>query len=204
MDLKFQAIGILRGLVARKKGRLSIHLYHETFLLVPSPEHPELYSTLWTRVESRSETLSLVLCPVFTFSRRDELPDVSFQLLDIDPKQGIIRETLSDGEFLIAGVWNYIDKSRLPVISVYHNDVIQEDPEHRFPLHFSVFWINPYVPPHRRRGKRSRIYFVQITTIFDPFDRSFTFMGLLGRPTPEIPPHLEPDRKGSREQALAT
>lgn len=202
----FQAIGKVKGEI--EFGKLNtITIQGKKYSLGYRRDRFLVFQALKLEVQNTGNAQqTLIVYPRFThFPQRDALPVVSFQLVGFESKESHLSLDLDPMKFQISGLWQFLQCSRLPCISVYRNfskelleqvkqgDVLQKTRLLRA-NHLPVKWRDSCVAPYRFNPKakeKRNPYFLAIQAVFSPQFDSFLFHELISLPTQEIPSYMK-------------
>jgi hypothetical protein len=188
----FQAIGTLYGLPERdESGKFFINLggqHYRLFIL------SDRYRAWLKQYETQpSQPMYLRVYPKY-LSIPQQDPIVSFQVTAWEDKP--LEE--ESGLFRFKGVWQFVPQVRIPVISIYRNQGVN-DPKGKFKAtHLPIlmrredgvnpFKFNPKVP----KEELPKRYFIQAIFKFIPSRNCFGWVEDLEPPTEKIPKYEKP------------
>nr|WP_246275511.1 hypothetical protein [Brasilonema bromeliae] len=209
----FQAVGVVTGkVVFTEENKSTIIIGNKEYPLFYAPKKQRAFEALKKEVQATGEaTQRLVVYPRFThFPRRDQPPQVSFQVVGFDKgreTKGAASEELSDMEFKLCGLWQFIPVCPTPCISIFRNftkerldHVKKSEPAKKVKFmkasHLPLFWRDAPVPPFRfnpkaEKEQQGKPVFVQIKAKFLPARDAFAFDSLLGLPLEKPPKFLK-------------
>jgi hypothetical protein len=217
----FQAVGILPGDVLFKEQGASITVKGKQYGLYYSTEYRSALMALKLNVLATGSNQRLIVYPyVRHFPKKEQPYQVSFQIVGFvgKPMKGCISEELTDFEFRIAGLWQFIPVCATPCITVLKNfteerlgyvkEASAED-KVRFlkASHIPLLWSNPPVRPFRfnprlEKEQQGKAAFVQITASFNPDRDIFFFSTMRSLPATNPPKYLKVGKK-DKADALA-
>ena len=210
----FQAVGILPGDVIFQDQGASITVEGKQYRLFYSGEHRNAFEALKLNVKATGSSQRLIVYPyVRHFPKKEQPYQLAFQVVGFigKPIEGCISGELTDFEFRIAGLWQFIPVCATPCITVLKNfssdrlDFIKEatvEEKVRFmkPSHIPLLWSDPPVRPFRfnprlEKEQQGSSAFVQITALFNPDQDNFEFKTLRCLPASNSPKCLKAGKK---------
>src|SRR3569832_1633036 len=121
----FQAVGILPGDVTFSDQGASITVEGKQYRLFYSGEHRNAFEALKLNVLATGPLQRLIVYPyVRHFPKKEQPYQLAFQVVGFIgkiPIEGCISEELTDFEFRIAGLWQFIPVCATPCITVLRN-----------------------------------------------------------------------------------
>jgi hypothetical protein len=160
----FQAVGILPGDVMFSDQGALIAIEGKQYRLFYSREHRNAFQALKMHVKATGSSQRLIVYPyVRHFPKKEQPYQLAFQVVGFigkTPIEGCISGELTDFEFRIAGLWQFIPVCATPCITVLRNfsservDFIKQatvEEKVRFmkASHIPLLWSNPPVRPFR-------------------------------------------------------
>jgi hypothetical protein len=217
----FQAVGILPGDVTFSDQGASITVEGKQYRLFYSGEHRNAFQALKMHVKATGSSQRLIVYPyVRHLPKREQPYQLAFQVVGFigKPIEGCISGELTDFEFRIAGLWQFIPVCATPCITVLKNfsservDFIKQatvEEKVRFmkASHIPLLWSNPPVRPFRfnprlEKEQQGKAAFVQLTARFLPDHDAFEFVAMRCLPASNSPKGLKAGKKDKAE-ALA-
>lgn len=215
----FQAIGMIRGEVKLAPERTEL-----SFVSIKGKDYPLFYistkqgfkafEALKKEVKTTGNNQRLLVYPKFThFPARDKQYSVGFELVGFDRglRSKDITSDLSDFQFILSGLWQFIPVCPTPCISVFKNftddrlDFVKQSQLYtrvKFMKgsHIPVIWKDALVKPYRfnpkvEKEQQGKPVFVSIKAKFLPNRQLFGFDSLLSLPVEEAPKFFKASKK---------
>ena len=212
--VKFQAIGVIKGLVVYSEKKLKIQLSSSEYELhiegQPQPDKKEKFEALKQEIKAKgsSEHILVVYPQVHYFKKGEEgKRRVSFRFVSSQKANSlpVNWHELRDREFRISGLWQYIPRCSEPCLTVRKNwssslekwvakMTIKKKVKKLKPAHLPTEWLDAPVEPFRyspeseQKGEKS--WFVRVKAVFVPGEDKFKVIGQLAEPTLERPRYL--------------
>ncbi len=231
----FQAIGAIIGGIVEIDGNLQIKIQRKIYSLYPSKEDPGALRCLRNEVKQDllekgvSPDRRLIVHPYILHLPGSSPYSIAFHLVAFEGKkeqsekaiakrccEAQIARVLSDWDFQLFGLWQFIPVCRVPCVSVFRNPTpdrlsqlkAAKTPAEIAPFkatHVPLHWNDAPVRPFRfKRGieTQEKPYFVRIKARFNPDRDVFEFVSLIDTPTTDAPRFLKAPRRqqGSREK----
>src|SRR3569832_165481 len=197
----FQAVGILPGDVIFEDQSASIAIEGKQYRLFYSREHRNAFQALKMNVKVSGSHQRLIVYPYVRHFPKKELPyQLAFQVIGFigKPIEGCISGELTDFEFRIAGLWQFIPVCATPCITVLRNfsperlvfvkeATVGERVKFMKASHIPLLWSNPPVRPFRfnpglEKEQQGSSPFVLITALFNPDQDVFEFTTMRSLP----------------------
>jgi hypothetical protein len=215
----FQAVGILPGDVMFSDQGASITVEGKQYRLFYSREHRNAFEALKLNVKATGSSQRLIVYPyVRHFPKKEQPYQLAFQVVGFIGKVsilGCISEELTDFEFRIAGLWQFIPVCATPCITVMKNfsservsfikeATVEEKVRFMKASHIPILWSNPPVRPFRfnprlEKEQQPQAPFVQITAKFLPDRDAFEFKVMRCLPAANPPKFLKAGKKDKAE-----
>lgn len=218
----FQAVGILPGVVVFENPGASITVEGKQYPLYYSTEHRGAFGALKLNVKATGPLQRLIVYPhIRHFPKREDTYQLGFQVVGFvgrKPIEGCISEELTDFEFRISGLWQFIPVCATPCVTVLKNfseerlvfvkeAAVSEKVKFMKASHIPLLWSNPPVRPFRfnprlDKEQQGSSPFVQITARFLPERDVFEFVAMRSLPATNPPKFLKAGKK-DKADALA-
>jgi hypothetical protein len=215
----FQAVGIITGKVSfLEENRATVTIGQNEYQLLYIPSKLRAFEGLKKEIAASSkDEQRLIVYPKIThFPRREQVHQISFQLVGFDSGKGKgVSDELQDLEFKFSGLWQFIPVCATPCISVFRNFTFQrleyikqaelaKKIKFMKASHIPLLWRDSPVRPFRfnpKAGKdQGHPVFIQVKAKFLPQRDVFGFVE-------EIAPHQETAPKflkaSKKDKALA-
>ncbi len=215
----FQAVGIITGKVSfLEENRATVTIGQKEYQLLYIPSKLRAFEGLKKEIAATSkDEQRLIVYPKIThFPRREQVHQISFQLVGFDSGKGKgVSDELQDLEFKFSGLWQFIPVCATPCISVFRNFTFQrleyikqaelaKKIKFMKASHIPLLWRDSPVRPFRfnpKAGKdQGHPVFIQVKAKFLPQRDVFGFVE-------EIAPHQETAPKflkaSKKDKALA-
>lgn len=221
----FKAVGLIRGEVnLSEEGMHTITFAGKTYRLKYAQEKKATLYALKQEIKHTSNKIQrLIVYPrVIHFPKRGQPPIFYFELVGFEGRavadRGILND-LSDLEFKLSGLWQFIPVCQTPCISIFKNFtearklyIKQVEPvvKVRFmkAAHLPILWNDAVVKPFRfnprlPKEEQGKSQFVQIKAKFLPQRMCFGFVEQFAAPLEKPPDYLRPS-KSQKEEAAKT
>lgn len=204
----FQSIGLITGRVSCSTKGLIIKIEGRKYQLrfAPSWHQKRRFEELKAEIAEQGATeKSLIVYPqILPVKENYEVRKVNFVL--VDAKNLHHWKELEAGEFLMAGIWEYIPQSSITSITIRRNEnpdlkklvkKLHKVPRKKItqPKYIPCEWSEAEVKPFRyseEEGKKApKRYFVKVKTLFMPESNSFKVREQLAKPTRNIPSYIK-------------
>lgn len=218
----FKAVGVIQGEVnLSEDGIHTVTFDKKTYRLkFASEKRATLYALKQEIRNTGNKFQRLIVYPrIIHFPKRGQPPVFYFELVGFERRavtdRGILNE-LSDLEFKLSGLWQFIPVSQVPCVSIFKNFtearklyIKQVEPvvKVRFmkAAHLPLFWRDAPIAPFRYnpripKEEQGRAKFVQIKARFLPQRNTFAFMEQMAEPLEEIPRFLKASKSDKEEQ----
>jgi hypothetical protein len=214
----FQAVGILPGDVSFSEQGASITVEGKEYRLFYSREHRNAFEALKLNVLATGASQRVIVYPyVRHFPKKEQPYQLAFQVVGFigKPIEGCISGELTDFEFRIAGLWQFIPVCATPCITVLKNfsservsfikeATVEEKVRFMKASHIPLLWSNPPVRPFRfnprlEKEQQGSSAFVQITARFLPDRDVFEFTAMRCLPASNAPKGLKAGKKDKAE-----
>ncbi len=210
--VKFQAIGVIKGLVVYSEKKLKIQLSSSEYELHTGgqSDKKEKFEALKQEIKARgsSEQILVVYPQVHYFKKGEEgKRRVSFRVVSSQKANSLTVNwhELREREFKISGLWQYIPRCSEPCLTVRQNwssslekrvakMTIKKKVKKLKPAHLPTEWLDApiepfkYSPESEQKGEKS--WFVRIKAVFVPGEDKFKIIKQLAEPTLERPRYL--------------
>jgi hypothetical protein len=221
----FQAVGVIAGDVNfNDEGKATVAIGEKVFPLFYAPPHKRAYEALKREIKKTGVVRQrLLVYPRIThFPKREEPHSVGFQLVGffregVEQDPNGITSDLSDMEFKLAGLWQFIPVCQTPCVSVFKNfteerkefvKAAEVDVKVRFMkgTHVPVIWRDASVRPFRFNPKldkehQGQAVFVQVKAVFVPDKDVFQVLELVSTPAANPPRFLKAGKKDKLQVA---
>jgi hypothetical protein len=218
----FQAVGLIEGEITLDGDKTFVTIKGKLYRLYYASSHKRAYEALKKEMESTGITQQrLIVYPRITHYPGGKQPyRLEFQLAGFVGREVSgdgLQSVLSDMEFKISGLWQFIPVCRVPCISVFKNfnqqrlEYIKSAPLDKKvnfmkASHIPVLWRDAPVPPFRFNPKldketQGKASFVQIKARFNSSRDNFEFVELLASPSDVPPNYLKAGKKDKLEAA---
>ncbi|BAT56879.1 unknown protein (plasmid) [Nostoc sp. NIES-3756] len=210
----FQAIGVISGTVKILGTLRAIITISgvEYDLIALKSKHQPLVALKSYLEKNNTQLATLMVYPkAVHFPKKDQPYQIYFELITHRETPIGIFEELSDGEFKLSGIWQFIPVCEIPCISIYknlHSDrldfikTVDTSLKVKFmkPSHLPLIWHDATVPPfkfnhHLPKSEQDKRYFIQVKAKFSPQENNFIFDSLIGLPTQDLPKFLKASKK---------
>ncbi len=219
-DALFQAVGIIVGEVSFDENEYgSIVVEQKQYPLFYAPSHKKSYEGLKKQIErTGNHTQRLLVYPRVThFPKREQNHRIGFQLVAFEGTGKDLKQDigLSDFEFKLCGLWQFIPVCSIPCLSIFKNLTqdrithIKNSPvENRVRFmkasHIPVLWRDAPTKPFRfnpklDREQQGKASFVGIIAKFLPDRDVFGFSQLYIQPSLTPPQFLKAGKKDKAE-----
>ena len=214
----FQAVGILPGVVVFDSPSASITVEGKQYPLYYSTEHRGAFQALKMNVKATGSSQRLIVYPhIRHFPKREDTYQLGFQVVGFvgKPVEGCISEELTDFEFRMAGLWQFIPVCATPCITVLKNFsqerlafIKEADVSAKVKFmkgsHIPLLWSNPPIRPFRfnprlDKEQQGKAPFVQVTARFLPERDAFEFVAMRSLPATNSPKFLKAGKKDKAE-----
>ena len=210
-SLMFQAVGIIRGYVNFSEDSPATVTLNQKQYRLNYARNPFVLKGLQQEIEKSGDSNQrLIVYPKVThFPKRDQPHQVAFQLVgfDVGRESTGVSHQLSDNQFKLAGLWQFIPVCRPPCLSVFRNfdpkllEYVHQmdDPAKKVRLlkasHIPLLWKDSPVRPFRFNPKGGKDQglppFVHIKAVFLPHRDAFGFVEMLSEPQEQAPRFLK-------------
>ena len=204
----FQAVGVIEGEVESRDNKLKVSIGAESYDLKFIPGHKKRqWAKLKQEIEEKgSSQKTLIVYPQVNINKKGEIK-ITFALSKVESSSDLRnRLELKEGEFKLAGLWQYPPKGSNPCISIRRNweqgfvsylEKIDEKQKAYIlrPNYLPVEWSNPpteafkYSEETVAEGKKAD--FVSVKVRFESEDNKFKVVEVLAEPTQTIPKYLK-------------
>ncbi len=204
----FQAVGVIEGEVESRDNKLKVSIGAESYDLKFIPGHKKRqWSKLKQEIEEKgSSQKTLIVYPQVNINKKGEIK-IAFALSKVESSSDLRnRLELKEGEFKLAGLWQYPPKGSTPCITIRRNweqgfvsylEKIDEKQKAYIlrPNYLPVEWSNPpteafkYSEETVAFGKKAD--FVSVKGVFVAEDNKFKVVEVLAEPTQTIPKYLK-------------
>ncbi len=213
----FQAVGVIAGDVTFLGKESRITIAEKSYQLLYTPTYKKALEILRMVVKKSGQARQrLLVYPKIThYPKREQPPIISFKVVGFDGLKSLTPQ-LQDGEFKLAGLWQFIPACQTPCITVQKN-LTQERIDHIKELdalkranfmkasHVPLLWQDAPVKPFRFNPKldkehQGQAMFVEIRAKFNSDQDTWEFIELCSRPN--VPPQFLKLGKKDKAEAL--
>ncbi len=212
----FQAVGVIEGEVESIDNKLKVSIGGESYDLKFIPGHKKRqWSKLKQEIEEKGNcSKTLIVYPQANLNKKGE-SKITFALSKVESSSDLRnRLELKEGEFKLAGLWQYPPKGSTPCITIrrnweqgFVNYLEKMDSQQKAyilrPNHLPVEWSDSPTEAFRvsesalAEGKKAD--FVSVKGVFVAEENKFKVVEVLEEPTQTIPRYLKapkPSRSG--------
>ena len=204
----FQAVGVIEGEIESIDNKLKVSIGAESYDLKFIPGHKKRqWAKLKQEIEEKGSCQkTLIVYPQANLNKKGEVK-IAFALSKVESSSDLRnRLELKEGEFKLAGLWQYPPKGSTPCISIRRNweqgfvsylEKIDEKQKAYIlrPNYLPVEWSNPpteafkYSEETVAEGKKAD--FVSVKGVFVAEENKFKVVEVLAEPTQTIPRYLK-------------